>query len=1058
MNGSNNYHITTSLREFINSGYLSNTSLRLVGDYAKYNNVASTGNETAPPDQSKSSFSKLHSLNCTKLSLLLAKVYAAKLDEYSRNDQKNDDTIELDSLQFDNFFLKIYLEDTAAAGKNNATNLNGNSSGKINSPPTLAEGVGYEEKKIGANVDDDDIIDPELLLSVAFDAPNQGGEAKVDIPQDSGAQHASTKALAGNDVIFDPSVSPLNKNIPGSTTWTILDINIICHNSSNISSNQFTPIQLLGNHIHAIYSQGNEQHLSSPIGRTGCESGGGDFSGDPPSSKQRMVSHELFSTLIERGYPVSVCRLLSDMIDLGGTGNADNPYTTLDDVIQDLEQMASCPELYLYDQDNNFYSSNILFGQRCYGRVNELEKILEISTRLEQSHAQSSSIDRAEAVFVSGAAGSGKSHFVMNVGSFLEKLGWMVLKVKFRRDMEHGSREIISSLFEKLVCNLISMRDGGNVLDADYSRRAVRAISNALDQSSLSSLAEFLPSLQQLITEVTRTNSTRQSEAETSRWKLVILLSRFMRAMISLDRHVMICLDDLQWCDPTAMDLIKEIIVSVGQDEQGRHNFLCVGMYREEAITESHPLSKQLAYFQISSHVAVTETKLSSLSIDEVAEMIASEMRLPRRLVRRLADVVHKKTSGYALFVVQLLNSLVRDSIISYSPKKVRFDWDENKLATLKTMDSVASLIVSNLSFLLADELQSLRVLSCFGVQIPLSLVKLFDGCTLHTPERGIEPFLPGLASKGVVEVIGPSVFFSHDLIQQHVYESIPVEERRQLHLGIGTYIAKKIGLDSVLQTESVESRVEELNLGWQNGGKTEETPSYPLVAIATNQINYASPQSVSDHSHQIRFAGWNLYAGKSAAERSNFQAALYHYKSGISFMGDNLWVDETHQLCHDLHEGAAFALFGLGDHSLAAQQATLVIDHVQFEDSLAMQYILLRSFDGLGQYHRGVSVGLELLRKLQFDIPSDPSPSSVMNAMRETGDVLSAHSFNQLTSRHQFVGIKKRNVFKIVESLIPCFFRSTSPYLPLVACAIVKYSLENGVCEESATGFFLFG
>ncbi len=36
--------------------------------------------------------------------------------------------------------------------------------------------------------------------------------------------------------------------------------------------------------------------------------------------------------------------------------------------------------------------------------------------------------------------------------------------------------------------------------------------------------------------------------------------------------------------------------------------------------------------------------------------------------------------------------------------------------------------------------------------------------------------------------------------------------------------------------------------------------------------------------------------------------------------------------------------------------------------------------------------------------------------------------------------------------------FRSASPYMPLVACAVINYSLQNGICDEAASAFFLFG
>ena len=141
-----------------------------------------------------------------------------------------------------------------------------------------------------------------------------------------------------------------------------------------------------------------------------------------------------------------------------------------------------------------------------------------------------------------------------------------------------------------------------------------------------------------------------------SHWRLVYLLLTLLGVVVGLDRKVMLCLDDLQWCDTTTSSLISEIIISVSHGKQGR--LLCVGMYRDNEIDETHPFAKQLRMFRKCSTVNVTEISLPSLSREDVADMIMSELRLPRRLVCRLADIIHKKTSGHALFVIQFLTSL----------------------------------------------------------------------------------------------------------------------------------------------------------------------------------------------------------------------------------------------------------------------------------------------------------------------------------------------------------------------------------------------------------------
>ena len=139
------------------------------------------------------------------------------------------------------------------------------------------------------------------------------------------------------------------------------------------------------------------------------------------------------------------------------------------------------------------------------------------------------------------------------------------------------------------------------------------------------------------------------AEAEMSHWQLVFLLSKLVGAIVSLDRYIMICLDSMQWCENSTLTLIKEIIVSIGKNHQGRQHFLFVGTYRGDKITDLHQFADQLAALHKSNDVNVSEIVLSSLSREDIADMITSELRLPGRLVRGLADVVHKKTSGHML-------------------------------------------------------------------------------------------------------------------------------------------------------------------------------------------------------------------------------------------------------------------------------------------------------------------------------------------------------------------------------------------------------------------------
>ena len=435
-----------------------------------------------------------------------------------------------------------------------------------------------------------------------------------------------------------------------------------------------------------------------------------------------------------------------------------------------------------------------------------------------------------------------------------------------------------------------------------------------------------------------------------------------------------------------------------------------------------------------------------------------TEMRLPRRLVLELSDVIYKKTSGHAIFVAQLLNSLVRDSTISYSPQKRRFHWGWDEVLSLKTWDSVAGLIVSNLSSLQPGALLTLRILSCFGIQLHISVIDVLDTFP-RRPNEGIDYFLPSLVEEGILENDFPWVTFSHDLIQQQVYESMTLEQRKKLHLELGIFLGSKTVLDN---SETIEAGIKQLSLS--DGYDTAEGSVAffsSLMAIATEQINYVGPEFFHDESRKIKFACWNLTAGKLAVSASNFRAALYYFEKGITFLGEGVLMKDkgvtTAQI--QLHHGVAYALYALGRAADAGDYARSIIDKIPFEDSLAVQFLLIRSYDFTGNDGKTIFKCLEVLREVGIDFPASPSPETVIVAMNEAKFLASQYDFDQIPYLHQDrICEKTRNVLKIMDVVSSACFQNESPYLPLVASAMVIYSLMHGVCEESASAFGMYG
>ena len=141
-------------------------------------------------------------------------------------------------------------------------------------------------------------------------------------------------------------------------------------------------------------------------------------------------------------------------------------------------------------------------------------------------------------------------------------------------------------------------------------------LSEEFDPTHLACLSNILPSITELIPVAATVNNdvdddddaknknassssviraTNADTSEVSPRQLVFLLSKLMGLILGLGRKILVCCDDLQWCNSSMLTLIKELIILVGENngEEGsrkKHNFLFVGMFRDEEVSESHSL------------------------------------------------------------------------------------------------------------------------------------------------------------------------------------------------------------------------------------------------------------------------------------------------------------------------------------------------------------------------------------------------------------------------------------------------------------------------------------
>mmetsp|Transcript_5250 Transcript_5250/g.10776 ORF Transcript_5250/g.10776 Transcript_5250/m.10776 type:complete len:1536 (-) Transcript_5250:31-4638(-) len=839
-------------------------------------------------------------------------------------------------------------------------------------------------------------------------------------------------------------------------------------------------IQHLGCLLYSLFCHGNDppsNYLPSsnlpPSSRVNAKGNREDVEGRQ-SKISRPSDTILFSLLLSNALPISICHLLSDMIDIGPLGKAKNPFQSIEDVERDLEEMKSNPQLHLHNSYSaGSFLSPPVFGREYCGRSTELARLLEIPSRIEWLRISTSirlqcvdddsergvnTAQRVEAVFVSGRGGSGKSHLVQKCGEFLSKQGWLVAGEKFQRGLEHNSQGVVCSLLDKLVKQLVRMKNGSVHKDVEYSNNVAKMLESSFDSSSLSSLMWYLPSIQNLIEGTNSVKRTSFVETNLTHWQLVFLVTRFVQSLLKMDRPIMLILDDFQWADALTIDLVLGDILSSVFDQKKSDRFMFVGMYRDDEVFGEHPLSMKLSNLRQSGNANVTEIPLDGFSKRDITDMIATELKLPRRIVSELGDVVHKKTSGHILYAVKLLNSMVRDSTIYFDLKLCRFDWRWDKVCTLKTADGVADFIVSTFSKLEPEVLHSLRILSCLGFQCDFDVIELLDSSSVES-FQGISSALQHLADVGIIEIAGGLVEFTHDLIQQHVYEGFELEQRKKLHLQIGLFLGWKTSAVNLLEGDFKKKMY--LSHSTNDISVISERS---LLCIATDQINHAGPEFVEASQRNV-FAAWNLSVGKELSASFNFGCALHYYDQGISFIGKDFWiieflVDGT-QLCLDLYQGAAEAASSIRHDSKVAYYTNSIIRNAPFESTLPAWVIFMSCLESSGKHFEIIEKGFNLMRIMKIEIPTTPpSIMDIMESMTKTTIFASRYCINQGVGISQKRPDKQnRNLLRLFDAITVAAYSVSSPYLPLLTFEMVYYCLQNEFFEtESAVAFAGFG
>jgi predicted ATPase len=443
----------------------------------------------------------------------------------------------------------------------------------------------------------------------------------------------------------------------------------------------------------------------------------------------------------------------------------------------------------------------------------------------------------------------------------------------------------------------------------------------------------------------------------------------------------------------------------------------------------------------------VTDIALTNLSDEGLYELIADLISdHDQMVVGLLSHVVSKKTLNNPFHVFQFLDSLEANELLVFSEASGESVFDISKIRTdTSVADNVYALIDSKLERLQPD-LQSLLVIaSCLGHSFSASMLETilfaepFDVPNLmhiqQLSDRGtfITEMNRGLAigvNEGLLEpsVDSTKFYFTHDRLQECLYNRLGAHEKKILHLKIGRVV------------QDVKGR------------STTET------FFAADHLNRGSSEITCPLERQ-QLAELNLRAAKFAIAKAAFSSASQYLKEGSSMLDkEHLWIT-NYYVTLDLCSTIAEVEYSQGNYDKCHQVIDEVLAHsVSLGDTFRVTFVNIDSLGSQNKFADAMNIAMSALSDLGVRFPCRFRKLRIAKELKLTKKKLEALTDEDILGLDHTTNANDKAAMRMLSSVATyAYFKCNDKESFTFACLqMVQLSL-RGLSPMSPHGFACF-
>ncbi|HZX47209.1 MAG TPA: AAA family ATPase, partial [Clostridia bacterium] len=479
-------------------------------------------------------------------------------------------------------------------------------------------------------------------------------------------------------------------------------------------------------------------------------------------------------------------------------------------------------------------------------------------------------------------------------------------------------------------------------------------------------------------------------------------------------------LDDLQWADRGTLSIIEALFTRFKIK-----NLLLIGAYRNEEVSEGHPLKNVMESIK-DSGTNITTLRLKPLALEDLIRMTADNLECDSKEAVPLARFIFEKTQGNPLFSKEVIQSMLKENLIIFGPGG-GWNWDLEKLKEANLSDDIIVFLEQRIKLLPSSTLSLLKYAACIGNPFSIDmLAKVTNKSPSETEEKLNLCIMEGLIQREEDK----SYSFIHDRIWQTVYLLIPNSQKPAFHYRLGSLLLQ------VLE-ETADAGVKD--------------PA--LLFSAANQLNLGT-EWIKNGNERLKAAELNLKAGEKAKKSAAFTTALDYLRSGLGLLNEMAWED-CYRLAFGLNSAYLECLYLCGYYERADSIYDTLMERVKDRmDRVRLRTLKILFYTKKNFSRETIRIALEGLRELGLIIPEKPSMLNITSQLLKVSIMLGRVGIQNIATLPDADDTEKKAAMDLLIALGPSAYNLDSTLLMAISLKICELSLRYGNFSNSASAY----